>query len=47
MADVGLELLPLLASKSKSAIWAFFGFPVKDGQFIEKEKKKRNEVICR
>jgi len=47
MADMELELLPLPASKSKSAIWGFFGFPAKDGQFIEKEKKKRNEVICK
>jgi len=25
----------------------FFGFPAKDGQFIEKDKKKRKEVICK
>ena len=26
---------------------AFFGFPAKDGQFVEKDKKKRNEVTCK
>ena len=47
MADSECELLPL--SRSKSAIWAFFGFPAKDGQFIEQDtcKRKRKEVICK
>ena len=45
MADNELELLPLPGSKS--AIWFFFGFLAKDGQFIEKDKKKRNEVVCK
>ena len=45
MADNELELLPLPGSKS--TIWGFFGFPAKDGQFIEKDKKKRNEVVCK
>ena len=43
MADSEVELLPLPGSKS--AIWAFYGFPAKDGQFIE--KNKRNEVVCK
>ena len=25
----------------------FFGFPAKDGQFVEKDKKERNEVTCK
>ena len=43
MANSEHELLPLLGSKS--AIWAFFGFPAKYGQFIEQDKRK--EVICK
>lgn len=45
MADNGHELFPLPGSKSM--IWAFFGFPAKDGQFLEIDKKKRKEVICK
>ena len=45
MADSERELLPLPGSKS--VIWAFFGFPAKDGQFIEQDKRKRKEVICK
>ena len=45
MVDNELELLPLPGSKS--TIWGFFGFPAKDGQFIEKDKKKRNELVCK
>ena len=45
MADSERKLLPLPGSKS--AIWAFFGFPAKDGQFIEQDKRKRKEVICK
>ena len=45
MADNEPELLPLPGSKS--VIWVFFGFPAKDGLFIEKEKKKRNKVVCK
>ena len=45
IADSERQLLPLPGSKS--AIWAFFGFSTKDGQFIEQDKKKRKEVICK
>lgn len=45
MANSQCELLPLPGSKSM--IWGFFGFPAKDGQFVEKDKKKRKEVICK
>ena len=45
MADSEHELLPLPGSKSM--FWGFSGFPAKDGQFIEKDKKKRKEVICK
>ena len=45
MATSKTELLPL--EGAISGIWRFFGFPAKDGQFVEKDKKKRNEVTCR
>ena len=31
-------LLPL--EKGKSAVWEYFGFPSRDGEFIEKDKKR-------
>jgi len=45
MADNEMELLPLPGSKS--AVWAYFGFPAKDGHFLVQDKKKRNEVVCK
>ena len=45
MATSKTELLPL--EGAISGIWRFFGFPAKDGQFVEKDKKKRNEVTCK
>ena len=39
------DLLPL--EGSKSAVWNHFGFPAKDGQFVEPDKKKRNLVHCK
>ena len=39
------ELLPL--DKAKSSIWEYFGFPAKNGDFTEKDKKKRTEVHCK
>ena len=38
------ELLPLEGCSSK--IWKYFGFPAKDSQYIERDKRKRNEVTC-
>ena len=38
------ELIPLEGASSK--IWKYFGFPGKDGQYIERDKRKRNEVTC-
>jgi len=43
MAETELMTLP----GSKSVIWGFFGFPARDGQFIEKDKRKRKEVVCK
>ena len=40
-----LEYLPL--EKSKSPVWAYFGFPACDGEFFEKDKKKRQDVHCK
>ena len=40
-----MEFLPLEASTSP--VWKFFGFPSKDGQIIEKDKKKRSKVHCK
>ena len=45
MADSEHELLPLPGSKS--TIWAYFGFLAKEGKFVEKDKRKRNAVICK
>ena len=45
MAANESELLPLEGAISE--IWRFFGFPAKDGKFVEKDKKKRNEVTCK
>ena len=39
------ELLPL--EKAKSKVWEYFGFPAENGEFSEKDKKKRNEVFCK
>ena len=39
------DLLPL--EGAKSAVWAYFGFPARRGELIEKDKKKRKEVLCK
>ena len=39
-----VELIPLEGCTSK--IWRYFRFPGKDGQFLEKDKRKCNEVKC-
>lgn len=39
------ELLPL--EKAKSAVWAYFGFPANNGNFVEAERKKRTKVFCK
>ena len=38
------ELIPLEGASRK--ISKYFGFPGKDGQYIERDKRKRNEVTC-
>ena len=38
-------MIPLEGCTSK--IWRYFGFPGKDGQLLEKDKRKHNEVTCR
>ena len=38
------EYLPL--EKAKSPVWKHFGFKVKDGKFVEKDKQKRTTVYC-
>ena len=43
MADV--ELLPL--EGSKSLVWKHFGFPAKDGKFIEPDKGERTSTTCK
>ena len=40
-----LQFLPL--EKAKSAVRDYFGFPAENGQFKEKEKRKRTEVHCK
>jgi hypothetical protein len=39
------DLLPL--EGSKSSVWSYFGFPAKEGEFLEKNKKKRQPVYCK
>ena len=39
------ELLQL--DKATSTVWKYFGFPAKEGKFLEPEKKKRNGVCCK
>ena len=36
----------LLLEKAKSPVWEHFGFKAKDGQFVEKDKRKRTTVYC-
>ena len=40
-----MQFLPLEHSTSK--IWKYFGFPARDGIFLETDKRKRNEVTCK
>ena len=43
--DEDLQVLPLEGSKSE--VWKYFGFPAANGKFIEPDKKKRKEVLCK
>ena len=42
---INIELLPL--DRAIGSIFGTFDFPVKDGQIVEKYKRKRNEVTCK
>ena len=39
------DLLPL--EGSKSGVWSYFGFPAKEGKFLEKNKNKRKHIYCK
>ena len=39
------KLLPL--DRAKSSVWEYFGFPAENGNFTEKDKKKRTTVYCK
>ena len=39
------SLLPLEGSTSE--VWKYFGFPAKNGKYIEGDKKKRTKVCCK
>ena len=39
------DLLKL--DSATSTVWNYFGFPAKDGKFLEPDKKKRNRVCCK
>lgn len=43
--DEDLEVRPLEGSKSE--VWKYFGFPAANGKFIEPDKKKRKQVLCK
>ena len=40
-----LELLPL--KSSTSPVWKFFGFPSRDGNVLESDKKKQKRLFCK
>ena len=40
-----IELCPL--EGCSSAVWKYFGFPSRDGKFVEPDKKKRTSVHCK
>ena len=39
-----VDYLPL--EKAKSPVWKYFGFPAREGKFLEPDKKKRQTVHC-
>ena len=45
MQEDRTELLPL--EGCSSAIWKYFGFPSRDGKFLEPDKRKRTSVNCK
>ena len=45
MTSEWTDLLPLEGSKSD--VWKHFGFPARDGKFLQPDKKSRKEVICK
>ena len=38
---------PLPLEKAKSGVWEYFGFPTENGEFTERDRRKRNEVFCK
>jgi len=44
-SDSRRELLKL--EKAKNPVWEYFGFPAENGQYLEKDKKKRTKVYCK
>ena len=40
-----VELLPL--ERATSGVWRYFGFPSKDGKFVEPDKYKRTSIHCK
>ena len=44
-ASSNIELLPL--EGCSSVVWKYFGFPSRDGKFLELDKKKRTSVHCK
>ena len=45
VSESTVELLPLEGSTSE--VWKHFGFPGKNGKFVETDKKKRTDVSCK
>jgi len=43
LVDCDVELLPLPGAKA--TVWQHFGFQARNGEFKEKDKRKRNEVV--
>ena len=47
MASGGGETDLLPFEGATSAVWSYFGFPDKDGKFVEPDKRKRMSVHCK
>ena len=40
------RIMAEVLKRLEGIVWDFFGFPSKDGKYIEPDKKKRTEVHC-
>ncbi len=45
MAESNIKFLPL--EHGNSAVWSHFGFPARNGEILESDRKKRQLVYCK